>query len=365
VTAGRCTIVAGASGVIGLAAVRHLASRPDHDVIAVSRRAPLDIGRAAHRPLDLADSTACDEFARAHQVATHLVYTAVREAPGLVPGWSDRVLMRTNLDMFVNLLDALVRHAPRLSHVTLLQGTKAYGVHVDRDVAIPCRESALRHPHENFYFLQEDALRDRTASRDIGWTILRPQIVFGEALGSNMNPVAAIGVYGALLAARGEPLHYPGGGRHVSEGVDADLLAKVIAWAGDARQARDEIFNVANGDVFVWRDMWPAIADVLGMEMGEDRPTSLAAHLTSYAAEWAGVVARHHLAAPMNVADMVGQSAIYADMLLAGARSTTALPQLVSTIKLRQAGFGDCVDTEQMMCRLLRRLQERHLLPLR
>ena len=36
---------------------------------------------------------------------------------------------------------------------------------------------------------------------------------------------------------------------------------------------------------------------------------------------------------------------------------------LVSTIKLRQAGFGDCVDTEDMFRRLVSRLQERHLLP--
>jgi hypothetical protein len=35
----------------------------------------------------------------------------------------------------------------------------------------------------------------------------------------------------------------------------------------------------------------------------------------------------------------------------------------VSTVKLRHAGFHDCVDTEDMFRRLVARLQERRLLP--
>ncbi len=38
-------------------------------------------------------------------------------------------------------------------------------------------------------------------------------------------------------------------------------------------------------------------------------------------------------------------------------------PALVSTIKLRQAGFGDCVDTEAMFRSHLARLVERRVLP--
>ena len=39
------------------------------------------------------------------------------------------------------------------------------------------------------------------------------------------------------------------------------------------------------------------------------------------------------------------------------------LPILNSTIKLRQAGFGDCVDTEVMFRRHLTRMIERGVLP--
>ena len=361
----RCTIVAGASGVVGVAAARRLARDGDATAVAVSRRAPTHCGRAVHVGLDLEDSDACIAFARSQTEATHLVYAAAREAPGLVAGWSDPDLIAANATMFANLLDALVRHAPRLEHVTLLQGTKAYGVHVATDVPIPCRESSPRHAHANFYFMQEDHLRVQSAARGFAWTILRPQIVFGDALGSNMNPIAAIGAYAALLADAGEPLHYPGGGRHVSEAVDAELLADVIEWGGSAVAARNQVFNVTNGDVFVWRDLWPSIAAAFSMPIGADQPRALAHFFASRRDAWARGVDRHGLLAPRDLDAFLGQSAIYTDMLLGGGGATPRVPQLVSTIKLRQAGFEQCVDTEEMVSRLLRTLQERRLLPMR
>ena len=105
-------------------------------------------------------------------------------------------------------------------------------------------------------------------------TILRPQVVYGESLGSPMNLIPAIGAYAALRRERGLPLAFPGGATRVSEAVDADLLARVIDWAGCSEAARDEVFNVTNGDVFTWRAVWPAIAEALGMETG---PTSRSA----------------------------------------------------------------------------------------
>jgi len=360
----RTVVVAGASGVIGLAATNRLVRR-GATVLALSRRAPFASGAAQHVPVDLADSNACRSFAAQHRDVTQLVYAAVKEAPGLIVGWSDPELIRANTTMFVGLLDALVEHAPGLRHVTLLQGTKAYGVHLDRSVAIPLRESSPRHPHANFYFTQEDALRERAADRGFTFTILRPQIVFGEALGSNMNPLAAIGAYGALLAAEGAPLHYPGGLRHVSEAVDADLVAEVVDWCSEAPAAAGETFNVANGDVFTWPDIWPVCASALDMELGESRPQSLVAFFASRKRLWSELVDRHQLHAPRELDEFLGQSAIYADMLLDRGRTVTGIPVLTSTIKLREAGFGACIDTAKMVSRLLGRLRDQRLLPVR
>ena len=90
---------------------------------------------------------------------THVVYTAVYELPGLVPGWSERDQMDTNLAMLRNLMDPLAAAASGLQHVSLLQGTKAYGVHL-HPIPIPARERFARDQHENFYWLQEDYVRE-------------------------------------------------------------------------------------------------------------------------------------------------------------------------------------------------------------
>jgi nucleoside-diphosphate-sugar epimerase len=115
----------------------------------------------------------------------------------------------------------------------------------------------------NLYWLQEDFLKQSQRKGDWRWTILRPQIIFGESFGSVMNLIPALRVYGALLKQDGSPLAYPGGRAEPVEAVDADLLARAIAWAGDSPAARDEIFNITNGNVSLWRSVWTAIAEAL------------------------------------------------------------------------------------------------------
>jgi nucleoside-diphosphate-sugar epimerase len=356
----RAVVVAGASGVIGSAAVRQFAAA-GWRVIAVSRRAPDDLAGAEHLPLDLLDAAACRATLGAF-TASHLVFTALKERPGLVAGWTDRELMAENLAMFEHCLDPLLASGA-LEQVSLLQGTKAYGAHVGVTTPVPCKEDAPRVEHDNFYFLQEDALRARATRHGFGCTVWRPQVVFGDSIGSPMNPIPVLGAYGALRRERGLPLAYPGGERHVGEAVDADLLARALVWAADAPAARDETFNITNGDVFSWPDVWPTIADALGMEVGEPAPVRLSEELPARADEWAAIVARHGLRAPADVRAFVGDSPVYADILMRPFGPPPGLPTLVSTVKLRRAGFAECADTAAMFARLLRRLQERRLLP--
>lgn len=230
-------------------------------------------------------------------------------------------------------------------------------------MTVPGRERTPRHPHENFYFLQEDHLLARQEQGDWAWTILRPQVVLGESLGSNMNVIPAIGAYGAILREAGEPLHFPGGAPSVGEVVSADLVARAIGWAAATPAARNEVFNVTNGDVMVWRTVWPTVADALGMELGEDQPMVLADAMPARSDEWATIVDRYGLRAPRRLDEFVGQSFIYADVLLGVGRTTVPLPQLVSTVKIRQAGFTECLDSEDDLAGWFARLQARRLLP--
>lgn len=357
-------LVAGASGVVGYAALKHYA-QAEAQVTAVSRRAPRVTFGARFIPLDLTDATACQEAIGGLQGVTRLVYAALYEKPGLVPGWLEADQIETNQRMLENLLEPLLANALGLKHVVLLQGTKAYGAHVRR-IPLPAREDRDEDKGvQNFYWRQEDYVRAKGSGADWSWTILRPQIIFGEALGAAMNLIPAIGVYGALLKADGEPLHFPGGGESILEAVDADLLARVIAWTGDSEAARNQAFNVTNGDVYTWRGVWPAIAEALGMAPGEERPTPVAATFGNRGADWDRVRERHGLTAP-GLEAFVGEGFHYADFTMGyGAPVTGGLAgaAIVSTIKLRQAGFTEVMDTEAMFRKKFAAMQAARLLP--
>lgn len=355
-------LVAGASGLVGSAAIRHFRSLPGWEVVGVSRRPPPGLEGATLLPVDLSDRARCAEVFGAMRDVTHVVYAALYEKEDLVAGWRDPEQMRVNDAMLRNLMDPLLAVAPGLTHVTLLQGTKAYGAHIE-PVPVPARERWPRHPHDNFYWLQEDYLRERQAGQGWAFTILRPQVIFGEALGGAMNPIPAIGVYAALLREEGRPLAFPGGAARIVQAVDADLLARACAWAATAPAARNETFNINNGEAFAWPSVWPAIADAFGMPVGEPAPISLAQAMPREQARWSAIHRRYRLRSPESLRDFVGLSFQYVDRNFGYGNTQVPPPTLVSTVKIRQAGFHDCVDTEAMFMRLIRRYQELGWLP--
>src|SRR5690606_1197698 len=126
----------------------------------------------------------------------------------------------------------------------------------------PLREREPRRPHPNFYFVQEDYLREKQRDHPFALTVFRPTVIYGDAPGANMNPLLAIGVYAALERAAGRPLAFPGPSyqHRVMEAVDCDLLARALVWAATDRAAWGGTFNVTNGDTFSWPHVWPAIA---------------------------------------------------------------------------------------------------------
>jgi len=264
--------------------------------------------------------------------------------------------------MLRNLMEPLESTARGLLHVSLLQGTKAYGSHV-RPMKVPAREgrSEMRE-QPNFYWEQEDYLRAKQGGKDWFFSIFRPVLIVGYSQGSAMNVVPAIGVYAAMLKEAGLPLHYPGGPARVGQAIDAELLAKCMHWAGQAEAARNEIFNVANGDVYCWPNIWPAIAEAVGMTVGEDVPCSLEQEIRPRESDWAHIRAKYNLVSP-DLSAFVGLSFQYADYQMGFGRTEPAPPAFSSTIKVMQAGFHDVTDTEAMFAKYLRAFQEKRLLP--
>ena len=140
----KTVLVAGASGLVGYAAIRQFLEVGGCEVIAVSRRRPANLGYvgidgARFIAADLTDAAACAATFGCLTGVTHVVYAALHERPGLVAGWREAEQIAINDAMLRNLLGPLERASPGLRHVSLLQGTKAYGVHV-RPIPNPARE---------------------------------------------------------------------------------------------------------------------------------------------------------------------------------------------------------------------------------
>jgi nucleoside-diphosphate-sugar epimerase len=358
-------LVAGASGIVGRAALVHFARESDFRVVGLSRRRP-DVDAGEHVCVDLTDRASSARILRELGEVTHVVYAALFEKPGLFPGWREADQMQTNLAMLRNCLEPIIDSAADLRHISLLQGTKAYGAHV-RPMRVPGREREPRVAHENFYWLQEDWLRERQRGARFSFTIWRPPLIVGHAFGAPMNVLSVLGVYAAVQRAQGKPFSFPGGAVGPIDAVDARLLAEAFAWATDGigrvnPAAVNETFNVTNGDVLVFRDVWPALAAAFGMEVGPDEPQRLAETLPARADVWDRVVARHGLVAP-RLREFTGDSLLYADMLLGAGRTAPPPSSLLSSVKIRKAGFHACTDSEDMLVSWIRELQSARVLP--
>ncbi|QIO36505.1 NAD-dependent epimerase/dehydratase family protein [Bradyrhizobium sp. 1(2017)] len=355
-------VVAGATGLVGNAALRHFGASEPCEVVALSRREPRNLYGARHVPIDLTSAADCRRAASELQGATHLIYAALYEAPQLVDGWRDQQQIKTNDLMLRNLMGELEPVAPELRHVALLQGTKAYGVHV-RALTVPAREGRSEmYEQPNFYWAQENFLRELQKGKAWHWSILRPVLIVGLAMGGAMDLIPPLGVYAAMLREQGRPLDFPGGAPRVAQAVDVDLLARAIAWSGEARTAQNEAFNVTNGDVFTWENIWPAVADALAMEPGKPVPMSLAREYPSWIDGWDKLRARHNLVSP-GLADFVGLSFQYADYSMRYGHTESGPPSIVSTVKINRAGFTEMMDTEDMFRKWFRQAKEERLLP--
>lgn len=357
-------LIIGASGVIGTGAVEHFGQLPGWRVTALSRRVPI-VDQACTFDMvsaDLADSEACAQVIAALPPVTHMIYAAVREATGLVNGWRDEQLIAENGRMFANILDP-VAAAGHLRHLSLLQGAKAYGAH-RHPVTTPCKEDRPRDDHPNFYWLHEDHGRLRAAEAGFALTIFRPQVLLGSAPGAAMNPVAAIGAYAALCRELGRPFSYPGNAPSLCELVDTALLAEAFAWAAESPAAQNQIFNITNGDAFVMQHAWPDLAAALGLVDGGAAPQSLAAFFAEpeSQAAWGRIVARDGLRIA-SLPALLGQSHHYVDLLLGSRIAEKSMPMLLSTIKIRQAGFAACRDSFESLVHWLDRMAELRLLP--
>lgn len=353
-------LVVGGLGLVGRAAVEVLGAGGEHDVIGLSRRPPDDALDARWVTADLADLGALREGLATAGPITHVIYAALYEKPQLAAGWLEADHVARNALMLGNLLDVLAETSPDLAHVSLLQGTKAYGVHLG-PIKIPAKEDEPRHIPPNFYWSQEDLVRERAERDGWSWTVWRPQMVSGVATGSPMNGISGLALYPLICRELGVPARYPGWPDHLIEASDTRLMARAFAWAMDEPRAWNEIFNITNGDFVVWKNVWPRICATFDVDPGSAQPTPMEIVMADKGPVWDRIVAREGLVPTPY--EQISPNWQFMDFLFGYAAPSTPAPAFFSTIKLRQAGFADCLDTEVMLDELFAEMRRRNLIP--
>jgi nucleoside-diphosphate-sugar epimerase len=346
----KIALIAGATGIIAKGLVDVLAQAPEWTLRTLGRT-PSSV--AGHIQIDLLDARQAVPALKAQGAdVTHLFYAAYQPQPDLAAE------VEVNGPMLETLLDGLLASGAPLRRVVLYQGAKVYGVHLGKIQAPFYEDETPRHLPPNFYYTQEDLLRSRAAAQGLEWSILRPDVVVGDAVGNPMNIAMVIGVYAALSKAAGAPLRFPGP-QEVYDGVfvqvtDSQLLGRASLWAATADAARNEAFNYVH-EPFRWKRVFSKVAEAFDMELGPPMPMSLTRHMALQESAWTSLVKHHSLQGPP-YAQLVGWS--FGDFVF-----NTRFDMISDMGKIRRAGFAESIDSASAVVNAIRRLQNAKVLP--
>jgi nucleoside-diphosphate-sugar epimerase len=343
-------LVVGANGVIGSNLISHLTTLDDWSVVGLSRRGGQDTDHVRYLSVDLLNPADTRAKLSGLTEVTHVFYAAYQDKPT----WSE--LVPPNLAMLVNVVDAIEPVAANLRHVSLMQGYKVYGAHLG-PFKTPARESDAGHMPPEFNVDQQAFLERRQAGKPWTWSAIRPSVVGGVALGNPLNLAMVIAVYASISKELGLPLRFPGNlGAYDSllEMTDAGLLAKATVWA--ATETTNQAFNIANGDLFRWSELWPKIARAFDLEVAPPLQMSLDTVMADKEPLWGDMTAKYDLKA--SYADV--SSWAFGDFVF-----SWDYDMFADTSKARRFGFHEYVETEAMFLRIFEEFRERKIIPAR
>lgn len=269
--------------------------------------------------------------------------------------------------MLRNTLDAVVTHAKRLKHVCLQTGIKHYvGSHFGFDGStqvLDYHEGLPRQPGLNFYYVQENILFEAVNRRreEVSWSVHRPGLIFGLSPDSLVNCAMALAVYASICKHEGKPLVFTGTKTtwesHL-EASDANLIAEQEIWAATNVHAKNQAFNVSNGDEVTWKEVWAVVAQSFGIEQApfKGQPQSFAEMMQNKAHVWDEIVKKHSLQ-PIKLTDLMGGWQIL-DLVL------HKMPTGKSSMKkCKEFGFKGSRDTKVTLIYWFDRMREKRLIP--
>jgi nucleoside-diphosphate-sugar epimerase len=350
----RQILIVGPNGVLGTGVVDAFAENPRWGITTAARRpAPTYRAQAAapHISVDLMDREGTTKAFSSLSKVTDLVFAAYVEKPTMAE------TVEPNARMLKNTLHALATRNVPLQRIVLAGGAKSYGFSLGAFNA-PAKETEPRLIATIHYHQQEDIVAEWAEKNGASWTVLRPHLVMGPSLSSPMNLVTSLATYAAMCRERELPLRFPGtkeGWNTLQETTDAELFGRATLWALGEEKARNEIFNVSNGDVYRWRQLWTELAAFYDLPIAEPLAMSTVSEMSEKGPLWDAMVARYGLHATPY--DQIANWT-FVDWMLNFREET-----ILSTIKIRQAGFSDCIDTHQSFRRQLTRLRNLRIVP--
>jgi nucleoside-diphosphate-sugar epimerase len=352
-------LIVGASGLAGSNLADQLVSS-GWEVYGLSR------GRTAVstrvKPI-LADLTAAESVKTALGAldVSHVFFTTwTRQA-------TEAENIRVNGAMVSNVLDALADGPSSLEHVALVTGLKHYlgpfeAYATGAVPETPFRESQGRQNVENFYYEQEDRVFAGAQRQGYTWSVHRPHTIIGYAVGNAMNMGTTLAVYATLCKQTNMPFVFPGSAAQwnsLTDMTDARLLARQLEWAATADEAKNEDFNIVNGDVFRWKWMWSRIADYFNIEPvafdGEVRP--LESRMQGGVAQWQNIALQFTLA-ETDINKLASWWHTDADL-------GRPMEVITDMSKSRKAGFLDYQATDEAFIDLFDRLAAERIIPTR
>lgn len=347
----KVALIAGAQGVIGRNLIDYLLTQDNWTIIGLSRRGGTDTDKVKHIAVDLLSQE--DSHAKLGQLTTvtHIFYAAYQDRGS----WAE--LVPPNMAMLRNVVTAVEPVATQLQHISLMQGYKVYGAHLG-PFKTPARETdAGRFMPPEFNMEQQRFLEALQQGKTWSWSAIRPSVVGGFALGNPMNLAMVIAVYAAISKELGLPLRFPGKpGAYdkLMEMTDAGLLAKATVWAANSPAGTNEAFNINNGDLFRWSDLWPRIARYFDMEVEAPLPMQLEVVMADKASLWNTMMEKYGL--QHNYAEV--SSWKFGDFVFSWDYDFFA-----DGSKAHRAGFTEFVDTEAMFFNIFDHFKAMKVIP--
>ena len=283
---------------------------------------------------------------------THLVFAAYQEQPSLAGQ------VAPNVKLLEGSLDALAAAGAPLQHVILYQGNKYYGAHLG-PFKTPAREDDPRLPGPNFYYDQEDLLRVRAEREGFAFTIFRPEAVCGVATGNPMNLLTAIAVYATCASTRTSRCDSPAPSRSPTccTRSPTPVCSPAQPRGRDWRRASQPGLQHHQRRHIPLAAHVPPHSRLLRYRTRTRATVRLTDHMPSQEGDWEEIATLHRLE-PTPFHELAAWE--FADFIF-----HSSWDNVSSTIKIRQAGFPECIDSEHMFIELFDTLAVRNLIPRR